>query len=106
MILYGEEEEDMMANSQDPIIKKIWSGKIVVPYAPVPDVSGVYKGEKVLIDWKSAFETVVFTRYVTPAGMPLIHVAGNPVFMPNYPSMCSKLVKSYLFDSTHTKTSV
>ena len=28
MVLYGEEEEEMMANSQDPIIQTIWNQKI------------------------------------------------------------------------------
>ncbi len=38
MVLYGEEEEVMMAQSQDPIIKAIWQGKLVEEYAPMPKV--------------------------------------------------------------------
>ncbi len=38
MVLYGEEEEEMMAQSQDSVIKAIWTGKQVVDYAPTPKV--------------------------------------------------------------------
>ena len=85
MVLYGEEEEEMMANSEDPIIRTIWNNKIVAPYNAVPQIRPVYEGKKVFIDWKSGLEPAIFVRYSTPAGDPLIHVASNPVFMPNYP---------------------
>ena len=43
MVLYGEEEEEMMANSEDPIIQTIWNEKIVAPYNAVPQIKqGVY----------------------------------------------------------------
>ena len=71
--------------SQDPIIQTIWNEKIVAPYNAVPQIRPVYDGEKVFIDWKSGLEPAIFVRYSTPAGDPLIHVASNPVFMPNYP---------------------
>ena len=54
-------------------------------YAPVPKIKPVYEGKKIFIDWKSGLEPAIFVRYSTPAGDPLIHVASNPVFMPNYP---------------------
>ncbi len=38
MVLYGEEEEAMMAQSTDPIIKKIWDEKKVEQYSPTPKV--------------------------------------------------------------------
>ena len=38
MVLYGEEEEEMMQKSTDPVIKQIWDGKIVEKYAPTPKV--------------------------------------------------------------------
>jgi hypothetical protein len=39
MVLYGEEEEEMMAKSTDPVIKRIWNEKIVTEYAPTPKVN-------------------------------------------------------------------
>ncbi len=85
MVLYGEEEQTMMAQSEDPIIKTIWEEKYIAEYAPVPKIDGVYKGTDVFIDWKSGLEPAVFVRYSTPAGDPLVHIAPDPVFMPNYP---------------------
>ena len=38
MVLYGEEEEAMMARSTDPVIKKIWQDKDVVEFSPTPKV--------------------------------------------------------------------
>jgi len=38
MVLYGEEEEEMMAQSTDPVIKTIWDDKVVVDYSPTPKV--------------------------------------------------------------------
>jgi hypothetical protein len=39
MVLYGEEEEAMMAESTDPVIQRIWSEKNVEEYAPTPNVN-------------------------------------------------------------------
>ena len=39
MVLYGEEEEEMMQKSTDPVIRRIWDGKIVEEYAPTPKVN-------------------------------------------------------------------
>ena len=39
MVLYGEEEEEMMQKSTDPVIKRIWDEKMVEEYAPSPKVS-------------------------------------------------------------------
>ena len=88
--MYGEEEEEMMASSKDPVIQTIWKEKNVVPYAPVPDIFGVYKGEKVFVDWKSAFDPLIYSRYSTPNGESLIHVASRPLFLPNYPGIFTK----------------
>ena len=106
MVLYGEEEEEMMENSKDPVIKEIWDNKIVEEYAPTPKVrkacmkmeqrkpfqfqyslkiEGVYKGKSIFIDWKSGLEPAIRVHYSTPAGDPLIHLAPDPVFMPNFP---------------------
>ena len=39
MVLYGEEEEEMMQKSADPVIKRIWDEKMVEEYAPSPKAS-------------------------------------------------------------------
>jgi len=39
MVLYGEEEQEMMAESTDPIISTIWNKKYVAEYAPTPQVN-------------------------------------------------------------------
>ena len=36
MVLYGEEEEEMMAASEDPVIKRIWNEKYVEVYSQTP----------------------------------------------------------------------
>ena len=45
MVLYGEEEEEMMEKSKDPVIKEIWDNKIVEEYAPTPKVRKACMGE-------------------------------------------------------------
>ena len=84
-VFWAEKQLVSSHYSQDPIIQTIWNEKIVAPYNAVPQIRPVYDGEKVFIDWKSGLEPAIFVRYSTPAGDPLIHVASNPVFMPNYP---------------------
>ena len=39
MVMYGEEEERMMAQSTDPVISAIWKYKVEEPYRPNPPVS-------------------------------------------------------------------
>ncbi|XP_059088023.1 glutamate receptor ionotropic, NMDA 2D-like isoform X1 [Tigriopus californicus] len=85
MVLYGEEEEEMMAESTDPVIQVIWRDKIVTEYSQVPQIEGVYLGKKAFIDWKSGLEPAIFVRYSNPDGTPLIYKSPNPVFMPNLP---------------------
>ena len=95
MVLYGEEEEEMMANSNDPIIKTIWQSKIEAEYSPVPQIRSVYDRKSVFIDWKSGIESAINVRYTTRAGDPLIHVAPDPVFMPKYPGMHFVTLRTY-----------
>ena len=87
MVLYGEEEEQMMASS--PVgsdIRTIWDQKIIKPYSPtVAEVDSVLAGELIFIDWKSGLEPAIFSKYSTPSGDPLVHLSSRPVFMPNYP---------------------
>ena len=82
MPLHGEEEEEMLANSNQEIHQKIWEGKIVLP---VSNVGDVYEGNQILIDWQSGIETEIFVRYSTLSGDPLIHVSPGPIFMRQYP---------------------
>ena len=42
MVLYGEDEQRMMAESQNPIIKTIWEEKITEKYQPVPPVWSLF----------------------------------------------------------------
>ena len=87
MVLYGEEEEQMMASS--PVgsdIRTIWDQKIIKPYSPtVAQVDSVLAGDLIFIDWKSGLEPAIFSKYSTPSGDPLVHLSSRPVFMPNYP---------------------
>ena len=46
MVMYGEEEERMMAQSTDPVISAIWKYKVEEPYRPTPPVSCKWS-----IDW-------------------------------------------------------
>ena len=39
IMLYGEEEEGLMAISEDPLIKHIWDTKYLIDFSPTPDVS-------------------------------------------------------------------
>ena len=68
MVLYGEEEEMMMANS--PLgsdIRTIWDGKIIKPYSPtVAEVDSVMAGKSIFIDWKSGLEPAIFSASRTP----------------------------------------
>lgn len=87
MVLYGEEEEEMMASS--PLgsdVRTIWDDKNIKPYSPtVAEVDNVFAGESIFIDWKSGLEPAIYVKYSTPGGDPLVHLASNPVFMPNFP---------------------
>ena len=38
MVLYGEEEEVMMAESEDPVIRTIWEKKYIAEYSQTPKV--------------------------------------------------------------------
>ena len=75
-------------------------------------VDNVYEGKSVFIDWKSGLEPAIYARFSfrwpytagfllngqvfklskkilgrfsTAGGDPLVHLASNPVFMPNFP---------------------
>ena len=64
MVLYGEEEEQMMASS--PLgsdIRTIWDEKIIKPYSPtVAEVDSVLAGQSIFIDWKSGLEPAIFYK--------------------------------------------
>ncbi len=50
MVLYGEEEEEMMAQSEDPVVKEIWDRKIVEEYSPTPQVKATWKTYKLIVE--------------------------------------------------------
>lgn len=79
-VLYGEEEEEMMASSPEgSVIRRIWDEKIVnkwvtlkkcpnasvqiKPYSPtVAEVDSVLEGKSIFIDWKSGLEPAIFVK--------------------------------------------
>ena len=46
--VYGEEEEEIAAKSEDPIMKEIWENKIAVVDI---NVKPVFQGKQALINW-------------------------------------------------------
>ncbi len=83
LVLYGEEEETVMAQSEEPVMKAIWTRKNIVEFSSIPQLNGIYRGEEVLIDYKSGVEQTIFVRYSTPAGNPLVHMSQTPVVRTN-----------------------
>ena len=50
--IYGEEEEELAAKSDDPTMKKIWNDKIA---AVDINVDKVFQGTHALINWVNAY---------------------------------------------------
>ena len=75
MVLYGEQEEQILEESQDPIKKAIWEGKVVEEYSPTPKLGLVYRGEKILLDYVTGIIPNIFIRYSTRSGDPLVHLS-------------------------------
>nr|XP_040569314.1 glutamate receptor ionotropic, delta-2-like [Lepeophtheirus salmonis] len=84
MILYGELEESIMAQSKDKIVQKIWADKIVLEYQVLPQIEPVYKGEMILIDWKNGLTPGLKVEFSTSGGDPLLYMSPHPIFMNNY----------------------
>ncbi|CAB4063250.1 unnamed protein product [Lepeophtheirus salmonis] len=84
MVLYGEDEERIMAETTDPYLKRLWEEKRVMKYIPVIDLNPVMEEKMIKIDWKSGLEPIIFVRYSTSGGNPLVHKAPTPILMNNY----------------------
>ena len=85
MGIYGEEEEEEMANSNDPVLKKIWAGKIELFDGPSYEtVKPTYEGKEVMINWKSGIESVALVKFATPQGDPLVNIVYEPIFQANF----------------------
>ena len=58
--MYGEEEEEIAAKSEDPIMKEIWENKI-----PVVDINvkPVFQGEQALINWVNIIISIKIYLY-------------------------------------------
>jgi len=78
MALYGEEEETVMAASQDPIIKALWEGKQVFEldenYAVLDAVA---RGEQVYIDYRNGIIPQIEVRFQLEGGKTGIHLASH-----------------------------
>lgn len=77
MTLYGAPEEDLMATSDDPTVKKIWNQKLV---NDAIDIQSVYEGTKIVINWKNVIDSIAFVQYSTPDRKPLIHIRNSPIY--------------------------
>ena len=97
--IYGEEEEELAAKSEDPTMKKIWNDKIA---AVDINVHKVFQGTHALINWVNAYifqvvlgieqanvfylfqvtgiEAIALSEFVTPLGDPLINIVDEPIF--------------------------
>ena len=85
MGIYGEEEEEEMANSNDPVLKKVWAEKIELFDGPSYEtVKPTYEGKEIMINWKSGIESVALVKFATPQGDPLINIVYEPIFQANY----------------------
>ena len=58
--MYGEEEEEIAAKSEDPIMKEIWENKIAVVDI---NVKPVFQGKQALINWVSIFQHSFHKNY-------------------------------------------
>ena len=85
MGIYGEEEEETMANSNDPVLRKIWVEKIELFDGPgYETVKPTYEGKQIMINWKSGIESVALVKFATPQGDPLINIVYEPIFTANF----------------------
>jgi len=77
LILYGEEEEDYLAASNDTVLSAIWRGKEVAPldetYAVLDRVA---EGEMAFIDYKNGIIPQIQIKY-SQGGSTGIHLASQ-----------------------------
>ena len=69
----------MLESNQDEILRKIWTGKTEIKHSEIAKSTlGVYNGENIFIDWRTAFDPLAIVKYSTPSGEPLIHISNHP----------------------------
>ena len=69
----------MLESNQDEILRKIWTRKTEIKHPEIAKSTlGVYNGENILIDWRTAFDPLAVVKYSTPSGEPLIHISNHP----------------------------
>ncbi len=81
MVISGQQEETIMAESKDPTIQKVWLGKEVAEYSANSRIEGAYLGQEVFLDFKSGMEAAAFVKFSSMTGDPLVHISPVPVLM-------------------------
>ncbi len=76
MVLFGEPIEKVLEETQDPVFKKFWEEKDVVPYKPFPydRLKDVYEGNSVMIEYSGFVNNMVRAGFMMPDGEALVHV--------------------------------
>ena len=99
-VVYGGPIDQMLESNQDPILVKIWTGKTKIKHPELAQSTlGVYNGENILIDWRTAFEPLAVVKYSTPSGKPLIHISDHPY-------LSSSILGKYTYSkSSHSEDS-
>ena len=81
-MVYGGPIDQMLESNQDEILRKIWTGKTEIKHAEIAKSTlGVYNGENILIDWRTAFDPLATVKYSTPSGKPLVHISNHPYLL-------------------------
>ena len=75
MALYGEEVELYLARSEDPVEKRFWEGKTVIPYTdfPIVEMREVFEGRRVFVEWKPIVDLLIGKFLRRPDGDLLVH---------------------------------
>ncbi len=81
MVLYGEPIEKVLEETPDPIFRKFWEEKEVVPYKPLPydRMIDVYKGNSVMVEYTQFVQNMVRVAFMMPDGEKLVHVPAVPL---------------------------
>ena len=75
------QEDKYFAESNDPIIKEIWSRKEVpeTGYGQCYDtVKKIFEGKHIRVDWRSALECSANIKYAKPDGTRLVLIDQDP----------------------------
>ncbi len=81
MVLYGEPIEKVLEETQDPVFKKFWEEKEVVPYKSFPydRMTDVYEGNSVMVEYSGFVNNLVKVAFMMPDGEALVHVPSTPL---------------------------